>query len=70
MVFVDTNYFLRFLLNDVSDQHASARQLFEDGARGVRQLCTSLVVMFEVYWVLSSFSVKAVPRRRGRSREF
>lgn len=55
MIFVDTNYFLRFLLKDVPRQHQEAKRLFLDGAQGKVKLFTSLVVIFEIYWVLSTF---------------
>ena len=55
MIFIDTNYFLRFLLEDHTGQHAVVKALFRQGAEGKANVCTSLVVWFEVYWVLSSF---------------
>lgn len=55
MTFVDTNYFLRFLLADVEAQHVQAKHLFTQGANGETALCTSLVVFLEIYWVLESF---------------
>lgn len=58
MIFVDTNYFLRFLLKDDKVQFLEAKQLFEKGALGEVQLFTSLIVFFEIYWVLSSFYKK------------
>lgn len=58
LTFVDTNYFLRFLLKDVTKQHLKARRLFENGALGKIKLVTSLIVFFETYWVLSSFYEK------------
>ena len=57
MIFVDTNYFLRFLLQDVSSQMIEAKQLFLKSAKGEVSLATSIVVFFEVAWVLrKSFS--------------
>lgn len=55
MIFIDTNYFLRFLLKDVKKQHQEAKELFLKGAEGRLKLFTSLVVIFEIYWVLTSF---------------
>ncbi len=55
MIFVDTNYFLRFLLKDHAEHKDRARELFEDGADGKVDLCTSTIVFFEIYWVLTSF---------------
>lgn len=58
MIFVDTNYFLRFLLADQEEQHQTAKALFKKAAIGEVDLFTSLIVFFEVYWVLASFYKK------------
>lgn len=58
MIFIDTNYFLRFLLDDVSLQNEKVKELFKKGAAGKEKLFTSTVVIFEVFWVLSSFYKK------------
>ena len=58
MIFVDTNYFLRFLLKDIPKQHQKAKELFIKGAEGQLKLFTSLIVIFEIYWVLTSFYQK------------
>jgi predicted nucleic-acid-binding protein len=58
MIFVDTNYFLRFLLNDETEQHLIAKKLFIEASEGKVQLTTSLIVFFEIYWVLSSYYEK------------
>lgn len=55
MIFVDTNYFLRFLLKDIPEQYEKALQLFEEGATGRVKLFTSVVVFFELYWVFTSY---------------
>ncbi len=55
MKFVDTNYFLRFILDDNLIQNKKATDLFQSAARGKEKLFTSLIVFFEIYWVLSSF---------------
>lgn len=57
-IFVDTNYFLRFLLKDVSSQSQKAKQLFGQGARGEVELFSNILVIFEVFWVLVSFYQK------------
>lgn len=58
MIFVDTNYFLRFLLKDNKDQYLEVKSLFEEAAVGKIKLFTSIIVFFEIYWVLSSFYQK------------
>ncbi len=58
MIFVDTNYFLRFLLNDIKQQHKEAKKLFIQASEGEASLFTSTIVIFEIYWVLSSFYEK------------
>lgn len=55
MIFVDTNYFLRFLLQDNPTQYAKSKQLFTDAANSKIELFTSIIVLFEVYWVLKSY---------------
>lgn len=55
MIFLDTNYFLRFFLHDIEDQYLEAKQVFLKGARGEAELTTSIIVIFEVYWVLRSY---------------
>ncbi len=54
MIFVDTNYFLRFLLRDNEGQYQDAKQLLLDGAAGKVKLTSSTVVFFEIVWVLRS----------------
>lgn len=58
MIFVDTNYFLRFLLNDISEQHRQVKDLFISGSEKKVNLITSTIVIFEIYWVLSSYYEK------------
>lgn len=53
--FVDANVFLRFIINEGGDQHKEAEQIFLEAAQGKKRLFTSVVVFFEVYWVLKSF---------------
>lgn len=55
MIFVDTNYFLRFLLADNREQSEKVKNLFLSAAEGKAQLFTSSIVIFEIYWVLSSY---------------
>ncbi|HLB60523.1 MAG TPA: PIN domain-containing protein [Patescibacteria group bacterium] len=53
-VFVDTNYFLRFFLKDIYEQHDKAKFLFIQGAEKKLLLLTSIIVVFELHWVLKS----------------
>jgi predicted nucleic-acid-binding protein len=55
MIFVDTNYFLRFLLADNTPQHTEAKTLLLAAAEGKKTIFTSSIVIFELYWVLTSF---------------
>lgn len=55
MIFVDTNYFLRFLLADNHEQSKKVKELFLSAAEGKIQLCSSIIVFFEIYWVLTSY---------------
>lgn len=54
MIFIDTNFFLRFLLHDVPEQYQEAHQLFQQAAKGEVELLSSTVVFFEVSWVLEN----------------
>ena len=58
MIFVDTNYFLRFLLKDNNSQHLVAKKLFLSAAKGEIDVTTSIIVFFEIYWVLKSYYEK------------
>lgn len=62
MIFVDTNIFSRFLLEDVDQQHQEAKSLFLEAAQGKVSLITSTIVFFEIYWVLSTFYKKQKPQ--------
>lgn len=55
MNFVDTNYFLRFLFKDNQPQFAEVEKVFLEAAEGRLKLFTSLLVFFELYWVLASY---------------
>lgn len=59
MIFVDTNYFLRFLIEDNKEQLQTAEKLFLNGAKGNLVLTTSTVVIFEIYWVLKTYYQKS-----------
>lgn len=52
MIFVDTNYFLRFLLRDIKSQYQETKNLFLLAGKGDIKLLSSTVVFFEVFWVL------------------
>lgn len=53
--FIDTNYFLRFLIKDNDDQFNTVHTLFNRAAEKQVQLHTSVIVIFELYWVFLSF---------------
>lgn len=55
LVFVDTNYFVRLIENDVDSQVVEVKELFESGVNGKVKLCSSVIVLFEIYWLLKSF---------------
>lgn len=58
MIFIDTNYFLRFLLEDNLQQQQKVKQLFKKAITKKIKLFTSTIVIFEIFWVLSSFYKK------------
>ena len=58
MIFVDTNYFIRFLLKDNLPQYRIAKKLFIEASEGKKSICTSTIVIFEIYWLLSTYYQK------------
>lgn len=54
MIFIDTNYLIRFLLRDVETHFQQAKDLFLRAAREEVKLITSIVTFFEIAWVLES----------------
>ncbi len=58
MTFVDTNYFLRYLVDDNSLQHSVATKFFETYSKMKKSLVTSALVFFEVFWVLTRYYQK------------
>lgn len=55
MIFVDTNYLLRFLLKDVDSQYKESSDFFTKAVDNKEQVFISQVVVFEILWTLSSF---------------
>lgn len=51
-IFVDTNYFIRLIENDVPSQVKIVEKLLLDGANGKVVLYSSTIVLFEIYWVM------------------
>jgi len=70
MIFVDTNYFLRFLLKDVERQYLEVKKLMIAAAQGEKELFTSTIVFFELYWVLSSYYGKNKSQLASTLRNF
>jgi len=56
--FVNTNYFLRLLIKDNNQQYQVAYLFFKKAADYKIRVLTSTVVIFEIFWVLSSFYQK------------
>lgn len=52
--FIDTNYFLRLVLRDTPES-SEAYALFEQGMKETAVLHSSVLVLFEINWVLKSF---------------
>lgn len=52
---VDTNIFLRSLLNDVPSQAKRANKIISDAKNGRIKLVTSQIILFEVIFSLSKF---------------
>jgi predicted nucleic acid-binding protein len=60
--FIDTNFFLRLLLKDNERQFKKVYGLFQKAIKGEIKIFTSVVVFFEIYWVLSSFHKRNKPK--------
>lgn len=56
--FIDTNYFLRLLLKDNVKQFSEVYSIFQLAVNQEVKIYTSVIVFFEIYWVLSSFYKK------------
>lgn len=54
-LFVDTNVFLRFILQDIPEQHVIARSYFEKAKVGEVDLVLCSPVVFELDFVLSKY---------------
>ncbi|MCG8336341.1 MAG: PIN domain-containing protein [Proteobacteria bacterium] len=54
-IFFDTNFLLRYYLNDVPAQAKKAKTLVEAAVNGDLELITDLVVICEMVWVMDSF---------------
>lgn len=57
-MFIDTNYFLRYLFQDIKEQNLLVEKIFSDAIEEKLKLITSTVVFFEVYWVLNKYYKK------------
>lgn len=58
MIFIDTNFFVRFLIKDHPDRFRIAKQLFQQAGKESLELISSVVVFFEIHWVLKSYYQK------------
>jgi predicted nucleic-acid-binding protein len=52
---VDSNFILRYLLNDNPEQYKQAKLIFDEARSGKVQICLEQVVFVEVIFVLTSF---------------
>ena len=55
MRFVDTNIFLRFLVNDIPEKADACEALFRRAVCGKEELFTTGLVIAEIVWVLESY---------------
>jgi len=55
MRFVDTNVFLRFLLNDDPEKTDNCERLFRKAVEGEEALFTTDMVIAEIVWILESY---------------
>ena len=54
-VFFDTNFLLRFYLDDIPDQASKAKRMIQAAKEGALLLVTDLIVICELVWVMDSF---------------
>ena len=54
-VFFDSNFLLRFYLDDIPGQSAKAKKMVQAAKDGALLLVTDLVVICEMVWVFDSF---------------
>ena len=54
-IFIDTNIFIRYFINDIPAQVDKVERLFDRAERGEITLVTGPPVFFEVAWTLKSF---------------
>lgn len=54
-VFFDTNFLLRFYLNDIPRQSAKAKKMVQAAKDGALLLVTDLIVICEMVWVMDSY---------------
>jgi len=61
-IFIDTNIFIRYLVNDIPGQIDKVEELFALAERGEVKLVTGPPVFFEMAWTLKSFYRMDRPR--------
>ena len=54
-VFFDSNFLLRFYLNDIPRQSAKAKKMVQAAKDGALLLVTDLIVICEMVWVMDSY---------------
>ena len=54
-VYIDTNVFLRYFLNDVEDQFSKAKELIEEIESGKKVGKISILVINELIWILEKY---------------
>jgi len=57
-VFIDTNLFIRYLVNDIPEMADQVERLFDKAEKGDIVLVTGPPVFFELAWTLKSFYKK------------
>ena len=58
-IFVDTNLFIRYLVNDIPEMADQVERLFDKAVKGEVCLVTGPPVFFELAWTLKSFYKKS-----------
>lgn len=61
MTFIDTNYFVRFLENDHPIYSKITKDLFVHASESSEEFWSSVIVLFEIYWLQKKFYEKPLP---------
>lgn len=53
--YIDTNYFIRYFIADIKEQHEKVKKVFQEIEKGKIKGYISILVVNEIIWVLEHF---------------